>query len=304
MSSLKQKLAMSRKSWKQLFRNPALMFVFLFLLIDCLFVAILIFWGLSTSLKGIDDFMENMVFLPKKFEWKNYAFAFRYFSMPLVNQSGVRQVYLEEMFFNSCIFSIGGSLVGAFCSCWMAYLTQRYRYKFSHIVYTGVLIVMIIPITGGNVGMIKVMSDLHLFGTWPSWMIMKFGFVNMYYLVFYAAFRGIPRDYEESAFMDGAGNFRIFLSILLPMVSSTFLTVFLLNFIGYWNDYMTPLIFLPEKYTISRGIYALSVTSINAFNRTPMKMATSYMCVIPMVILFVVFRERMMQSMSLGGLKE
>ena len=121
MSSLKQKLAMSGKSWKQLFRNPALMFVFLFLLIDCLFVAILIFWGLSTSLKGIDDFMENMVFLPKKFEWKNYAFAFRYFSMPLVNQSGVRQVYLEEMFFNSCIFFFSISIV-TYCSSIMSYV--------------------------------------------------------------------------------------------------------------------------------------------------------------------------------------
>lgn len=303
-----QKKSRSSTSFTRLMHSPAMWFVFLYLLVITVFVMYLVAWGFFTGLKSIDEFMDNMVFLPKgapwKWAWDNFAFAFSNFAMTLVDDGGIRKVYLEEMFLHSVLFAVIAATLNTFVPCWMAYLSQRFPYKLSNIIYTITLVTMIIPITGSNVGMLKIMHDLNVYDTYFSLVLMKLGWTGTAYLVLHASFRGVSREYEESAKIDGAGNLTIFFRIMFPMIFPTAFTLFLLSFTGYWNDYMTPLIFLPSKYTIARGVYTLSMTTVNAFNRTPMKMATAYMSVLPMLIFFLAFHDKMLKTMTIGGLKE
>lgn len=277
-------------------------------LISLIFI-VLILWGLSTSVKTIDDFMNNKVWLPSgnifQWAWDNYLTAFSVFKVKLVTAAGTRYVYIEEMLLNSFLYAVVGAFIQTFSVCWVAYLTQRYRYKFSEFIYVAVIVVMIVPSLNSQASLLKIARFLNVYDTMFSFYFMKLSFTNMFYLVFFASFKTLPKDYDESAMVDGANDFIIFFKIMFPLASGAFLTVFLLNFMGYWNDYMTPLVFIPSKYTVAYGVYYLVTgASDNILSRTPMKMAICFLYSLPILVIYIIFRDKVMNNVNIGGIKE
>ena len=135
--------------------------------------------------------------------------------------------------------------------------------------------------------------------------LMKANFLGMYYLVFHAMFRALPKDFDEAAYMDGAGNFTIFFKINLPLVVGTFVTVMLIKFIDFWNDYMTPMIYMPSFPTIAYGLYAFVQESTTpSRSGTQIKLAACMLVFIPNFIIFIAFRDKLIGNISMGGLKE
>ena len=138
--------------------------------------------------------------------------------------------------------------------------------------------------------------------------IMKGYFANVNFLIFYAMFRGISGTYTEAGLLDGAGYWRIYFRIILPLASSTFLAVFLLSFIAHWNDYSTPLMYLPSYPPLSYGLYMISAGSMdsgqidNAMTE-PAKIAACFLVSLPIIIIFSIFNQKIMTNVSVGGLK-
>ena len=132
---------------------------------------------------------------------------------------------------------------------------------------------------------IKIVEDLHLDNTYYGFWIMAFGFPTMYYFVFKSAYKSIPMSLSESARIDGANNFQIFIKINLPLVRITFLSVFVLMFVGYWNNYSTPLAFAPEIPTVAYGFW-YSVVRNTHLEKTQ-EIAGAMIMVIPMLIMFI-----------------
>ena len=287
--------------WASLFT----IFLVIGLSLFSLLVLSVIIWGLSSSLKTVDDFMDNPIWFPKvKWAFSNYTYVLTHFSVPITTTSGTKYVWLEEMILNSILFAVVGAFIQSLSVCWVAYLTQRFNYKFSSIVYVVVLIVMIVPSLNSQASILKISRILGVYDTMFSFYLMKLSFTNMFYLVFFAAYKTFPKDYEESARMDGASELSIFTRIMFPLVSGTFLTIFILNFMAYWNDYMTPLIFMPSKYTVAYGVFYLVNSNVQGLSRVPMKLAICFCFSLPVLILFVLFRDRIMNSIKIGGLKE
>jgi multiple sugar transport system permease protein len=115
-------------------------------------------------------------------------------------------------------------------------------------------------------------------------------------------FMGVHQDFIESAQIDGAGHFRIFSSIALPLVKPAVATYAILRFIWTWNDYQNPLIFLrTEKlYTISLGVQKFTSISGDFYS---LIMAAAVSAILPLVIIFIIGQKSVIEGIALGGVK-
>ena len=264
-----------------------------------------ILWGLSTSLKTDLDFYLNPFWLPDgwfwNWQWSNYSYAFMNFVVKVEAGAGFRIIYMEEMFLYTILYALGCAFFQSFVCCVVA---VKFDYFFSKVIYTVVIVAMILPIVGSLPSEIQMSRALGFFDSiWGMW-IMKSHFLGMYFLVFHAMFRGIPKEFADAARVDGAGNFQVLFSIMMPLVRNTLFTVILLNFIGYWNDYQVPLIYLPSYPTIAYGLYLFNFSTINSLSTIPMKITGCMIMMLPILIVFLIFRNRLIGNISIGGLKE
>ena len=265
-------------------------------------------WGIYTSLKDTMSFIEDPVWPSFEFSFENYLQAFEQFFMQVEKEVDglqmVKTVYYEEMMMNSIIYAVGSSFIQTAIICITAYATSRFNFKFDKVIYTIVIVTMILPIIGSLPSELRMAK---LFKTYDSiWgmFLMKANFLGMYYLVFHAMFRGIPKDFDEAAWMDGAGNFTIFFKIIFPLVIGTFTTIVLINFINFWNDYTTPMIYMPSFPTISLGLFNIIEGSITGKTGAPIQFAAAMIVFIPNFTVFVIFRNKLIGNISMGGLKE
>ena len=171
-------------------------------------------------------------------------------------------------------------------------------------IYWVVIITMTIPVVGTDISTIQILQNIGLYDSMIGMFVLKFNFLGAYFLVFYATFRSLPNDYAGAAYVDGAGEFGVLIHIILPMIANMFFTIFLLNMIAYWNDYRTPLLYMPNNPTLSYGIQWLSTSPLQEFAHTTVRMASCIIMVIPIIVVFVAFKNRIMNKVSLGGIKE
>ena len=162
---------------------------------------------------------------------------------------------------------------------------------------------MMIPIVGSYPSEINMLQKLGLYNTLVGAWIQKANFLGMYYLVFYAAFKGLAKDYSEAAEMDGASEFTVMTRIMLPLVRNAYFTVFLVKFVEFWNDYQIPLLYLPSRPTLSYGLYYVSNYTANMISTVPMRMAGCIIILIPILVLFIAFNDKLMGNITLGGVK-
>ena len=131
---------------------------------------------------------------------------------------GTYTVGMWSMFGYSLLYAIGCAFTASFVPCVTAYCCSKFPCKLSKTVVTIVIVCMSLPIVGSLPSEIKVVKSLGLYDKlWSMW-VMKANFLGLYFLVFYAAFNGVSDTYSEAAKIDGAGNFRIFFGIIMPLV--------------------------------------------------------------------------------------
>ena len=223
---------------------------------------------------------------------------------------GTYRVGMWKMFGFSLLYAIGCAFTASFVPCVTAYCCSKFPCKLSKTVVTIVIICMSLPIVGSLPSEIKVVKFLRLYDRlWSMW-VMKANFLGLYFLVFYAAFNSVSDTYSEAAKIDGAGNFRIFFGIIMPLVKNTFFTVMLIKFIEFWNDYQNPLIYMNSYPTIAIGLYSLLTTndprkiaSTNYANTDPQKMAAAMAVLFPILIVFIAFQKKLLGYLTIGGVK-
>lgn len=280
--------------------------LFALLAVFSLMLGAVLLWSLVASLTDGDAYeLENMKygFPVRYFTFDNYVNAYRNLKITLSTANGNTDVYTARLFFNSLVYSVGSALLMTFVTCTVAYLTSKYPFKPSKIIYNVVLVVMIVPIVGELPSMVQMLTRAGLYDNLFGMFLMRASFTNMYYLVFFAYFKGISWSYGESAFIDGAGHLKVYLRIVMPLARSIFLTVFLLNFIVFWNEYQIPMVLLPSMPTIAQGVYAVRLSFDSALAYTPAKLAAGMLVCIPVLVIFCIFNKRLMGNLSVGGLK-
>ena len=278
---------------------------FVVLLAYAISLALPLIWSFFTSFKGRIDYRLNPVGLPKEWEFL-YDDVLRQFRAPITKNNITTEggAGLGIMFGNSIWYAIGTSVVSTTVSFLVGYIVARFRFKICDAIYTVVILQMIIPTVGTLPSEIAIAQGLGLYNTIHGMLFMKSYVTGLYFLSFYAALRVIPRDYEEAAYLDGAGNLRVMFNIMLPMTSGVFGTIFLLNFIGFWNDYQTPMVYMPGYPTLAYGLFYLCNVPRNDIDSSvPMQLAGCMLMAIPLLGLFMACHKKLLGNVSLGGLK-
>lgn len=272
-------------------------------------------WAIVISMKDERWITYGDNYLLPNFWRNNYILAFK--NLTVDGQS------LLQLFSNTFIYAIGCAFFNTLVPCITAYFAARYKFKYSKVIYFIVVIVMVIPVVGSLPSEIRT-SKGYLFGlfdifggnenlrnvlapygnVWGLYLL-KANFLGMYFLIFYEFFYSIPNSYFEAAKIDGAKPITLLTRIGIPMVKTLFLTVFLINFITFWNDYQTPLVFMKSYPTISRGV--LEIMWGNADREVIQGIAGGLSAVVlmfaPTLTLFIIFNKKMMGNLNVGGIK-
>ena len=294
-----------KKLGKKLFKKKPTVFSVVcacFLWIFSLSLLFLFAYAFVNSFKSMSDFMWNPVGMPEKWETENYIHVLNYFRYQ--EKAHAPFYYIEDMIGFTLLYCFGCTLANLTIVTVTAYVTARFDYKFSGVVYTIVLVTMSLPLVGSQASELHVVKTLNLYNTFIGSFVLKANFLSLYYMVFHATFKGVGKSYSEAAEIDGAGNLRIFISIMLPLVKNTLMTIGLIYFIQYWNDYQTPLLYLPAYPTIALGLYQFKGSTIPDIASPTIKLGASILVFLPIFIVFLIFQNRIIGNVSIGGVKE
>ncbi len=188
-------------------------------------------------------------------------------------------------------------------SCSMAgYAFARLAWPLRDKIFALLLATMMLP---GTVTMIPVFLIFRHLGWYntllPLWVPAVFG--SAFFIFLLRQFmRNIPRELEEAALMDGCGWFGIYWRIIMPLMKPALAAIAIFTFMGVWNDFMTPLIYLssPSRYTLPLGMYEFSSAHGGQFG---MMMAAATMMTLPVVAVFFLAQRYFIQGITLTGMK-
>lgn len=255
-----------------------------------------VMWMFLSSLKGSLEYSGGDPFaLPRKWLFSNYLEAVRTLKLKDTTYFG--------MIWNSLWMSLTSVIIGLFASAIVCYVMAKLEFPGRKIIYTVNILIMMIPIYGALPADFKLRGDLGLYDNPLNVIISSIGpITGMKFLVLYAFFKGVSWEYAEAGLVDGASHARIFFSIMLPQAIPPLITFAMTDFIGAWNDYMTPIIYMPSWPTLASGLYEYEANMTRAV-KYPVYYAGVIISTIPILMLFVAFRDMFMSSLSVGGLK-
>ncbi|MFD0960763.1 carbohydrate ABC transporter permease [Paenibacillus chungangensis] len=247
-------------------------------------------WMLINSLKSNQEFFMDIWSLPKEWRWDNYASAWS-------------SANIGKYFFNSVWMTAIGTFTSVMCAAMPAYVVAKYKFKGSNIVYALAIVGFLIPTVGTFGPWYLLMQQLGLFN--PLGVMLGYaGGIGFNMIILYSFFKGISWEYAEAAFMDGAGHFRVFLLIMLPLARGGIVAVCIFAVIGIWNDYFQPFILLQDtsQYTIAVGLANLVEVQKYSANYTVL-FAAMWIAVLPILIAYLFLQEKLISGFAMGGLK-
>lgn len=251
-------------------------------------------WLISTSLKSdIQIFKIPLELIPNPFVWRNYIDMWTYFEF--------------FNFLKNTLIIVVLSMAGVLITAPMvAFAFSRLRWPGRDFLFMILLGTMMLP---GQVTMIPLYLLFNKIG-WintflPLWVPAWFGGGAFYVFLIRQFFMTIPKELEESAVIDGASFFQIYIRIMLPLITPALTTIAIFQFMGSWNDFMGPLIYLNDetKYTLSLGLRIFQQSTSSQQTEFGMMMAATVLMVIPVIIFFFIGQKRFIEGVVLTGMK-
>lgn len=248
------------------------------------------FWIFSTSLRDpVESFRLPPSFFPTEFMFSNYVRVFQ--GVPFAN-----------FIFNSTFVATTAVFLQVIITSMAAYVFARLEFRGQRILFIIILTGIMIP---GAATMVPVFMIINTLGLIDNlWALILPALINPFGIFLVRQFmRTIPKSYDESALMDGAGRFRIYWSIILPMAVPSIMVVVMLSFIAIWNDFMGPLIYINtfERMTLALGINVLR--GFMGMGNMSVLLAGIMLTLVVPTLLFVFGQKYFMQGVIISGLK-
>jgi len=206
------------------------------------------------------------------------------------------------------LFLVILNLIGTLFSCSLAaYAFARLQWPGRGICFAALLGTMMIPAQVTMIPQFLIMQKLGWYNTLkPLWVMSFFGSAFSIFLL-REFLKGIPRDLEDAARLDGCGFLRIYWHIMLPLVRPTLAVIAIFTFLATWNDFMGPLIYLSDQrlYPLSFGLYAFQIQSLQPGTSAGigMLMAGSLLMMLPVIAIFFFAQRYFLQGITLTGMK-
>lgn len=257
-------------------------------------------WAFLNTFKTPSEFLLDSFSLPKSFDFHNWTDAFRV--LEVTSSNGLSTIGMWEMILNSLWWMFGSVFISTFVTMLASYALAKYDYKFGKFLYLFNLVIMAIPIVGSLPAQYSLYYDLGIINS-PLLLVTSAGCIGgSAVLIYYSYFKNISWSYAEAVFIDGGGHWTVFFQVMVPQAMPIVSAMSIIACIGCWNDYFTALMYLPDYPTLATGLYNMTGTTTTANNK-PLYFAAVLLSAIPMFILFIAFQEKIMTSVSFGGLK-
>lgn len=255
-------------------------------------------WMISTSLKPVSQTMTMPpIWIPHPVEFRNYSAAFTY---------GRKELgYIPFLIYgrNTLILEILTVSGVVFSNALVAYGFARLKWPGRDLAFTLTLATMMIPFPVLMVPTFVLFEKLHWIGTFrPLWIPAWFGSAFNIFLL-RQFFRTIPFELSEAAKIDGCSEWGIFKEVVLPLAKPALAVVALFTFMGVWNDFLGPLIYLSNQHMFTLGLGLQSYQSQNGGTQWNLLMAASTIVVMPVIILFFFTQKQFVQGIAVTGLK-
>jgi multiple sugar transport system permease protein len=243
----------------------------------------------TTALKPFgQEFVFPIQWIPHPAIWNNFSAAWT--AVPTAT-------FLE----NTAIITFGAGIGELVSSSLVAYGFARLRFPGRDALFMVCLSTMMLPYVVLIIPLFIMFRTVHWIDTfWPLIVPGWFG-VPFFIFMLRQYFLTLPRELDEAAKIDGAGILRVWWSILLPLLKPALAAVGIFSFIGHWNDFLGPLIFLnsQDKYTVALGVNMF----FGEFQvHMDLVMAYSVMVTLPIVLVFFIFQRYFVQGIALTGL--
>lgn len=206
-----------------------------------------------------------------------------------------------------CAMNVGGVCVA---SSLTAYALAKLNFYGKNFVFACIMGMVLLPGTVLSIPLMIIYAKMHWMNTlFPLWVPMWFGGGTMNIFLVRQFMRGIPNSYSEAASLDGANSFQVYLMIIMPLVKPILIYLAVTGFIGNWNDFQGPLMYVrgePSKWTLSVALYMRFVEGDGAgdTNNLPnVQMAVGVLMMMPCVVLFGFFQKEIMEGISSIGIK-
>jgi multiple sugar transport system permease protein len=252
------------------------------------------FWMITTSLKTQAQIVEIPIrWIPNPIYWQNYPNAFfRDPNQPLL-------LYIQNSLY-VCVLSVVGAVLS---NTMVAYGFSRIQWPGRDIVFIIVLATLMLPFPVVMIPLYLFWRNVQLTNTyWP--LILPTWLASPYFIFLLRQFfLTIPQDLSDAARIDGASEMRILWQVMVPLAIPAIAVVALFQFIGSWNDFLGPLIYLQDKtkFTIALGLRNMqNAYGLSNFGEI---MAATTVTILPIIVIFFLAQRTFIQGITFSGLK-
>lgn len=250
-----------------------------------------LFLTVINSLKSFSEVMTDVIALPKKLVFSNYSYVWEFINYP-------------KLFLNNFVITGVGLLGIVFISSIAAYKLARTKTRWSGVIYFICIMPMLIPFQSIMLTVLQTAKNLNLSESTWGLGVLYWGFGAPLALFIYHGFvKGIPLEIDESATIDGASGFRLFFSVIFPLLKSVTTTIIIIDVMWIWNDFLLPLLMVngsPDTKTLTLAAYTFvgQYTSDWQYAMTAMVMA-----VLPSIVVFIFLQKYIVKGVVAGAVK-
>jgi len=248
-------------------------------------------WMLSASVKPNGKVFAGLGLFPTKWFFSNYSDAWK-------------SAHIGRYFVNTLAVTVGAVIIVLITTSTMGYVLGRFSFPGKKLILGVLGALVFLPQGYTIIPILDLVTALHLTGNLFGIILAESGTAHIIQVLLFAGyFRQLPNELEESATMDGAGFFRIFFRIFLPLSKPVIATTIILQIIASWNDFLIPLVLTasqPNLRTLAVGIY--SFQGANATNYSNMA-AASAISLLPVIIIFLMLQRHFIEGIA-GAVKQ
>jgi len=250
-------------------------------------------WLASSSVKPSQLIFTETGLWPSEFRLRNYVEGWR-------GAAGSFGNFFVNSFIISALAVVGNVLA---CSL-VAYAFARLNFRFKRLWFALMLATIMLPIHATLIPQYVLFLNLGWINTFLPLVVPRFLAVDAFFIFLMVQFiRGIPREIDEAALIDGADVFGVYWRIILPLLMPALVTTAVFSFIWTYQDFLTPLVYLSDMklYTVPQGLRLfMAATGESAWG--PM-LAMSLLSLVPLFVIFLVFQRRLIEGIATTGLK-
>jgi len=263
------------------------------LTVFALFVLYPLIWLVISSFKPAHLILSDTSIIPDRMTVENYRSGWTALNRPF-----------WVFFANSLIVALG-AIVGNIFSCSLtSYALARLHFRMRNIYFGIVLVSVMLPMHVMIIPQYIVFSKLGLVNTFVPLVLPKFLATDAFFIFLMVQFiRGIPRELDQAAMLDGAGPFKTFFYIILPLMTPALVTTTIFTFIWTWNDFFTPLIYLTKVQIMTVPIALRTMVDAESTLGIGELLAMSVLSLVPIMLFFAFAQKYLVRGIATTGLK-